>query len=83
MALPVELERRIARPLIAAPVSGGSGPQLVIESCARGVMRSFPSSTCRSTAELDEWLAGWDGARTATRALLEDDSHVGSHRDQG
>lgn len=34
-----------------------SGPELVIAACKSGVIGSFPTANCRTTAELDQWLA--------------------------
>jgi nitronate monooxygenase len=44
-------------PLIAAPMLTVSGPDLVVAACAAGVVGAFPTANCRTTAELDEWLA--------------------------
>jgi nitronate monooxygenase len=54
--LPQAIARRLTLPLIAAPMFRVSGPELVIAACRAGVIGSFPTANCRSTAELDAWL---------------------------
>jgi nitronate monooxygenase len=51
------MKRHMALPLIAAPMFRVSGPDLVVAACKSGVMGAFPTANCRTTAELDEWLA--------------------------
>ena len=55
MSLPAPLDR-LALPLMAAPMTGVSGPELVIAACRNGVVGSFPTHNARSAAELDRWL---------------------------
>lgn len=43
-------------PVIAAPMFLVSGPDLVVAASQAGVVGSFPSPNCRSTAELDTWM---------------------------
>ncbi|MBL7502055.1 nitronate monooxygenase [Frankia sp. CNm7] len=47
---------RLTVPLIAAPMTRVSTPALVSAACAAGIIGAFPTSNCRSSAELDEWL---------------------------
>jgi nitronate monooxygenase len=47
----------LALPVIAAPMTGVSGPDLVIASCAAGVIAGFPAHNAATTAELSQWLA--------------------------
>ncbi|WP_110207812.1 NAD(P)H-dependent flavin oxidoreductase [Nocardioides daejeonensis] len=47
---------RLRIPLIAAPMTGVSSPELVMEACAAGVVGSFPTHNARDVAELDAWL---------------------------
>jgi nitronate monooxygenase len=54
-------------PLIAAPMTAVSTPELVGAACAAGVVGSFPTSNPRSSAELDEWLERI-AAETAARS---------------
>jgi len=54
-------------PLIAAPMTGVSGPELVTASCLSGIAGSFPSGNCKTIDELDEWLTAIQGAREAAR----------------
>ncbi len=56
MSLPASLKSRLSLPLIAAPMFLVSGPELVIAACKSGVIGSFPTANCRTTAELDQWL---------------------------
>jgi nitronate monooxygenase len=48
---------RLSLPLIAAPMLRVSGPALVAACCASGVIGAFPTSNCRTVAELDRWLS--------------------------
>ncbi|MFC8527175.1 NAD(P)H-dependent flavin oxidoreductase [Nocardia sp. NPDC057227] len=43
-------------PLIAAPMTGVSGPELAAAAAAGGVGGSFPVHNASTSAELDEWL---------------------------
>lgn len=56
MTLPDHIKRRLALPLIAAPMFTVSGPDLVIAACRNGVIGGFPTANCRSIDELDIWL---------------------------
>ena len=56
--LPAALKGRLRLPLIAAPMFLVSGPALVTAACRAGVIGSFPTATCRTIGELDQWLAG-------------------------
>ena len=44
-------------PLIVAPMTAVSGPELVKASVRAGVMGSFPTGNCTSVGELDDWLS--------------------------
>lgn len=48
-------------PLIAAPMTGVSGPDLVIASAQAGIMGSFPSTNAVD-GQLTEWLSAIDAA---------------------
>jgi nitronate monooxygenase len=48
---------RLRLPLIAAPMFLVSGVELVTAACASGVIGAFPTVNCRSSEELDSWLA--------------------------
>lgn len=56
MSLPASLKSRLTLPLISAPMFLVSGPELVIAACRSGVIGSFPTANCRTTADLDQWL---------------------------
>jgi nitronate monooxygenase len=47
---------RLRLPLIAAPMFLVSGVDLVVAACRDGVIGSFPTANCRSSAQLDSWL---------------------------
>ena len=57
MSLPTSIKSRLRLPVIAAPMFLVSGPDLVIAACRAGVIGSFPTANCRTTEELDDWLA--------------------------
>ena len=48
---------RLSLPVIAAPMLRVSGLRLVEACCKAGVIGAFPTANCRSTDELDDWLA--------------------------
>lgn len=56
MALDPTLTQRLALPLVAAPMTGVSGPDLVIAACQNGVIGSFPTHNAGTIEELDQWL---------------------------
>lgn len=47
---------RLTLPLIAAPMTGVSGPELVAAACRNGVIGSFPTHNAADVHELDAWL---------------------------
>ncbi|HWJ11650.1 MAG TPA: nitronate monooxygenase [Nocardioides sp.] len=49
--------RGLRLPMIAAPMTGVSTPELVLAACAEGVVGSFPTHNARSVDELDVWLS--------------------------
>jgi nitronate monooxygenase len=57
MSFPSTIRRRMALPLIAAPMFRVSGPDLVVATCRNGVVGAFPTANCRTIEELDDWLA--------------------------
>jgi len=56
MTVSPSLSQLLALPLVAAPMTGVSGPDLVIAACRKGVIGSFPTHNARTVDELDEWL---------------------------
>jgi len=52
-----DLAARLSLPLIAAPMTGVSGPELVLAACRNGVIGSFPTHNAGDVAELDAWLS--------------------------
>ena len=55
--LPESITRHLELPLIAAPMLLVSGPDLVIAAARAGAIGSFPTKNCRTTDELERWLA--------------------------
>ncbi|KQS03874.1 2-nitropropane dioxygenase [Sphingomonas sp. Leaf357] len=60
-------------PVIAAPMFLVSGPALVIAACRAGIVGSFPTTNCRTAAEVDAWMgeitAAIDGAPWAANLI--------------
>ncbi|MCW2753896.1 MAG: 2-nitropropane dioxygenase [Marmoricola sp.] len=56
MTIDESLASRLSLPLIAAPMTGVSGPDLMIATCRNGVIGSFPTHNATSVTELDDWL---------------------------
>lgn len=54
--IPPGLRRNLRIPVIAAPMFLGSGPDLVVETCASGVIGTFPALNQRSTAGFRDWV---------------------------
>ena len=57
-----DLTDRLALPLICAPMTGASGPELVIAASQAGIAAAFPTRNCASGEELESWLAQISGA---------------------
>jgi nitronate monooxygenase len=56
MTLSPDLAARLSLPLIAAPMTGVSGPDLMVAACRNGVIGSFPTHNAGTVDELDAWL---------------------------
>jgi nitronate monooxygenase len=56
MTITLGITSRVSLPLIAAPMTGVSGPDLVVAACRNGVIGAFPTHNARSVDTLDEWL---------------------------
>ena len=54
------IRRRLALPLVAAPMFLVSGVDLVVAACGSGVIGAFPTANCRTADQLDQWLAEID-----------------------
>lgn len=67
MATFFEVQHSLSLPLIAAPMSGVSGPDLVTAACLSGIAGSFPTGNCKSIEQLDSWLTGMQEARAMAR----------------
>lgn len=57
MALPRQLQDKLAIPVIAAPMFIVSNPELVIAQCQSGIVGSFPALNARPKELLNEWLS--------------------------
>ncbi len=57
MATFAEIKKRLALPVIGAPLFIVSNPKLVIAQCKAGVIGSFPALNARPAAALDDWLS--------------------------
>ncbi|MFO7190929.1 MULTISPECIES: nitronate monooxygenase [Thermocrispum] len=85
MALPAVLRSGLEVPVIAAPMTRVSGPELVVAACRAGVIGAFPTHNARDADELDAWLhrirhdvAEGSGAAAAFAANLV--VHRSNHR---
>jgi nitronate monooxygenase len=58
----------LAVPLIVAPMTGVSSPELVMAAAAANVAVSFPTHNCGSAAELDQWLTDFEAAAAESSA---------------
>jgi nitronate monooxygenase len=56
MATFADIKKRLALPVIGAPLFIVSNPKLVIAQCKAGVIGSFPSLNARPAEALDGWL---------------------------
>lgn len=62
-----QIRQQLALPLIAAPMTGVSGPELVTAACLAGIAGSFPTGNCRTIEELDHWFGVIQEARDRGR----------------
>ncbi|MEO8539114.1 MAG: nitronate monooxygenase [bacterium] len=67
MATFAEVQQSLSLPLIAAPMTGVSGPELVIAACLAGIAGSFPTGNCRSIEDLDHWFSEIQSKRAQAR----------------
>ncbi|MDM2014622.1 nitronate monooxygenase [Mycobacteroides abscessus] len=56
MAIPDPWTDRLKLPVIAAPMTKISGPELVAAACRAGVIGSFPTHNAPSVDALDDWM---------------------------
>lgn len=56
MPVPAAFQGRLRLPAISAPMFLVSGPDLVVETCRRGVIGTFPALNRRTTEGYVEWL---------------------------
>jgi nitronate monooxygenase len=54
MALPIQLQNKLALPVIGSPMFIVSGPELVIAQCCSGIVGSFPALNARPQEELEK-----------------------------
>ena len=57
MTSPNPWSHRMSLPVIAAPMTGVSTPELVIEACRNGVIGAFPTHNAPSPTVLHHWLS--------------------------
>lgn len=67
MATFEEVRRSLDLPLICAPMTGVSGPDLVTAACLAGIAGSFPTRNCESSEQLEDWLTRIQEARAKAR----------------
>lgn len=65
------LQDRLRLPVIAAPMFLVSGPELVIGASRSGIVGTFPAANCRTSEDLERWLA------EITAAIGNNDGAVG------
>jgi nitronate monooxygenase len=63
-----EISRFLRIPLIAAPMLGISGPDLVVAACSAGIVGAFPTANARTVEELDLWLSRMTSALQGRQA---------------
>ena len=63
------LAPRLSLPVIAAPMTGVSGPALVTAACASGVVGAFPTQNTATVEILERWLTQIDEALRPQRDL--------------
>ena len=77
--VPAAIARRLALPLIAAPMLRVSGPGLVVAACNSGVVGAFPTKNARTADQLDAWLTdirarlGPDAAPFCPNLIMRDE----------
>jgi nitronate monooxygenase len=67
-----EVLRRLAMPVIAAPMFIASGPRLVAAQCKAGIVGSFPALNARPAELLDTWLTDLQAELAAYQAANPD-----------
>ena len=66
-----ELKRRLAIPVIGAPLFIISNPDLVLAQCKAGIVGAFPALNARPAEQLEAWLeriTGELGVRSTSKA---------------
>lgn len=56
MSLPVQLQGKLALPVVGSPMFIVSNPELVIAQCTSGIVGSFPALNARPKEELENWI---------------------------
>ncbi|MDO9526841.1 MAG: nitronate monooxygenase, partial [Gemmobacter sp.] len=56
MPLPIAFQGRLRLPAIVAPMFLTSGPDLVVETCAGGLVGTFPALNQRSSQGFRDWI---------------------------
>ena len=56
MPIPIDLQKQLTLPVIAAPMFLVSGPELAIAACRAGIIGSLPALNARNPDLFEEWL---------------------------
>jgi nitronate monooxygenase len=56
VTLPAQLHRKLALPVVGAPMFIVSNPELVIAQCTAGIIGAFPALNARPPEELEKWI---------------------------
>jgi len=67
MSLPVQLQGKLALPVVGAPMFIVSNPELVIAQCTSGIVGSFPALNARPKEALENWILRIKAALAAYR----------------
>jgi nitronate monooxygenase len=56
VSLPLQLQGKLALPVVGSPMFIVSNPELVIAQCTSGIVGSFPALNARPKEELEGWI---------------------------
>lgn len=59
---------RLRVPVVAAPMTNVSNPELVVAACRAGVLGSFPTGNARTAGDLENWLTEIERELAAAQA---------------
>jgi nitronate monooxygenase len=78
MAIPADWTERLTLPVIVAPMTAVSTPELAAAACRAGAIGSFPAHNTAGGAELEQWLdraSVEDGAPLAVNLVAHRSNH--------